>query len=123
MSDHAPDGRTIITLSTGARVGAVAAAVLLIVAAYLLWSPIQLYPSGGFPIQCGTALSFPADDLGKAACGDANIIRQWQAAVFAAAGAVVALGSVYAFGIRRHREPLMGSAAESDPVDQEPAAS
>lgn len=111
MPEHLTDQRTVVTLSTGARVGAVVAVVLLVVAGYLLWSPIQLYPSEGFPIRCGTAANPPTDELGKAACGSVNLIRQWQAGAVAAAGVVVALGSVYAFGTRRRQERLI--AAES----------
>lgn len=109
MPDEKPTNRTVLTLSRGARSGTVLAVLLLIVAAYLFWSPIQLYPSGGFPIMCGTAASPPGDELGRAACGDVNIIRQWQAGAVVAAAVVVALGSVYAFGVRRRVEPLIGS--------------
>lgn len=108
MAEIGPDTRTIVTLSTGARVGVVLALLLLIVAAYLFWSPIQLYPSTTFPIKCGSAANPPGDELGRAACGDVNIIRQWQAAGFVVAALVLAAGSVYAFGVRRRHEYLMG---------------
>ena len=81
MAEHEDGTRTVMSLSTGARVGATVALVLLVGAGYLLWSPIQLYPVDGFPIMCGTAVSPPDNDLGTAACGDINIIRRWQAAV------------------------------------------
>ena len=45
MSETVDDQRTVVTLSVGARIGATIALLLLIAAAYLLWSPIQLYPS------------------------------------------------------------------------------
>jgi hypothetical protein len=109
MSESEDGTRTVVTLSVGARVGATIALVLLVGAAYLLWSPIQLYPSEGFPIMCGSGARVPADTLGTAACGKVNEIRQWQAACVAAAAVVVAVGSVYAFGLRRRREALIGS--------------
>jgi hypothetical protein len=109
MAEGDDDTRTVVTLSVGARVGATIALVLLVGAAYLLWSPIQLYPSDGFPIMCGSGAQLPADTLGTAACGKVNEIRQWQAASLAAAAVVVAVGSVYAFGLRRRRESLIGS--------------
>jgi hypothetical protein len=114
MTEHVDDARedgtrTVMSLSTGARVGIVLALVLLVGAGYLLWSPIQLYPASGFPIMCGTGVVPPADDLGTAACGEVNVIRQWQAGRLAAAAALVALGSIYAFGVRRRRERLIGS--------------
>ena len=109
MADHEDGTRTVVTLSVGARVGAVIALLLLVGAGYLLWSPIQLYPSDGFPIMCGSAANLPSDELGSAACGQVNEIRQWQAGSLAAAALVVAVGSVYAFGVGRRRERLIGS--------------
>lgn len=109
MADGDDDTRTVVTLSVGARVGAVLALLLLVGAAYLLWSPIQLYPGDGFPIMCGSGARMPGDNLGTAACGQVNVIRQWQAGSLAAAAVVVAAGSVYAFGLRRRREALIGS--------------
>lgn len=101
--------RTVVTLSQGARVGLVVALTLLVAAGYLLWSPIQLYPTDGFPTKCGMAASPPSDDLGRAICGDIHFIRQWQAGAVAVAALVIALGSVYAFGLKRREESLIGS--------------
>lgn len=108
MVEQAAHTRTIVTLSTGARLGTSAALVLLVVAAYLLWSPIQLYPTAGFPIDCGTAAAPPADALGAAACGEVNVIRQWQVGGLVASAAVIALSSLWAFGVRRREETLIG---------------
>ena len=63
----------------------VLALVLLVAAGYLLWSPIQLYPPQGFPIKCGSGAAPPDNELGTAACGSVNVIRQWQAGGLAAA--------------------------------------
>jgi hypothetical protein len=109
MSESEDGTRTVVTLSVGARVGAIIALVLLVGAAYLLWSPIQLYPTDGFPIMCGSGAQLPADALGTASCGKVNEIRQWQAGSLAVAAFLVAAGSVYAFGLRRRREALIGS--------------
>ena len=123
MTESSTESRTIVTLPVGARIGAVLGLVLLIGAGYLLWSPIQLYPSEGFPIQCGSAASPPDNDLGTAACGDVNIIRQWQAGSLAVAGLAVALGSLYAFGVQRRREPVIGSTRSETPKsDPSPGA-
>lgn len=104
MTESGDETRTIVTLSVGARVGVVLALLLLIVAGYLFWSPIQLSPSaGGFPVKCGSAANPPGDQLGAAACGQSNVIRQWQAGAFLAAALVVAIGSLYAFGVRAVR--------------------
>ncbi len=88
--------------------------MLLVGAAYLLWSPIQLYPSDGFPILCGSGAHLPGDALGTASCGKVNEIRQWQAGSVAVAAFIVAVGSVYAFGLRRRREALIGSEQSSE---------
>ena len=114
MTEHVDDTRddgtrTVVSLSTGARVGIVLALVLLVAAGYLLWSPIQLYPPQGFPIKCGSAAAPPDNELGTAACGSINVIRQWQAGGLAAAAVLVGVGSIYAFGVRRRRESLIGS--------------
>ncbi|KRE41304.1 hypothetical protein ASG74_12105 [Knoellia sp. Soil729] len=97
-----------MTLSVGAKVAATLALLLLLAAAYLLWSPIQLYPSDGFPIMCGTGASPPTDELGTAACGQINQIRQWQAGALAVAALVVLGGAIYAFGVNRRTEALIG---------------
>lgn len=122
MSDNEDDTRTIVTLSVGARVGAVVAVLLLVAAGYLMWSPIQLYPSNGFPIMCGTAAAPPVDELGSAACGDVNVIRQWQAGSVTLAALFVAAGSIYAFGVRRRGERLIGSPASSDTEPSTPSS-
>lgn len=114
MTEHVDDTRdddtrTVMSLSTGARAGIVLALVLLVAAGYLLWSPIQLYPPEGFPIKCGSAAVPPDNELGTAACGSVNVIRQWQAGGLAAAAVLVGVGSIYAFGVRRRRESLIGS--------------
>ena len=113
MAEHGDGTRTVVTLSVGARVGAVIALLLLVGAGYLFWSPIQLYPSEGFPIMCGSAADLPSDELGTAACGEVNRIRQWQAGSMAVAAVVVAAGSVYAFGVRRRSERLIGAEGSS----------
>lgn len=104
MADPVTESRLDMSLSTGVRVGALIAGVLLITAAVLLWSPIQLYPTDGFPTQCGSAAAGPSDQLGQAMCGQANAIRRWQSGAFAAAAAVVLIGSVYVFGLWRTGE-------------------
>lgn len=108
------DTRTVVTLPVGARIGVTIALLLLIAAAYLLWSPIQLYPADGFPVKCGTGVVPPSDELGDAACGYVNIIRQWQAGALAVAAAVVAVGSVYAFGLGRRTERLIGRSTSGE---------
>jgi hypothetical protein len=113
MADHEAGTRTVVTLPVGARLGATLSLLLLVGAAYLFWSPIQLYPADGFPIMCGTAANPPDNELGAAACGDINTIRQWQAGSLVVAAVVVALGSVYAFGVQRRREQLIGSEQSS----------
>lgn len=114
MSESHDERRTVVTLSVGARVGATIALVMLVGAGYLLWSPIQLYPSDGFPIMCGSGARIPGDTLGIAACGKVNEIRQWQAGSLAVAALVVAAGSVYAFGVQRRKESLIGAASAGE---------
>lgn len=116
MDDSPAETRTIVALPRGARLGMVLSLLLLVLAGYLFWSPIQLAPTAGFPVMCGSAAAPPTDDLGKAACGDVNLIRQWQAGAVAVAALVVAIGSVYAFGVVRRRETLLGSVSSAAPT-------
>ena len=117
MSEPEEGTRSVVTLSVGARVAATLALLLLVGAAYLLWSPIQLYPSDGFPIMCGTGARPPADELGTAACGQINQIRQWQAGALAVAALVVLAGAIYAFGVNRRTEALIGRERVAADVD------
>lgn len=122
MSDTHSTTRTVVSSSTGARIGLMVALIVLIVAGYLLWSPIQLYPAEGFPTKCGMAAAPPRDDLGRAICGDIHVIRQWQAGTLAVIAAVIALGSFYVFGVNRRVEPLLGSenlTSEAEPGTEE----
>lgn len=122
MSDTDNTTRTVVSPSTGARIGLMVALVLLIGAGYLLWSPIQLYPAEGFPTKCGMAAAPPSDELGRAICGDIHLIRQWQAGALAVAALVIAAGSLYAFGVKRREEPLIGSedrTSEAQPGSEE----
>lgn len=118
MAEHDDETRTVMSLSVGARVGMTVALLVLVGAGYLLWSPIQLYPAEGFPIMCGTAATPPDDQLGSVACGKVNVIRQWQAGSLALAAVLVALGSVYAFGVHRRRERLIGRERATQPAHE-----
>lgn len=122
MADHVIESRTGVSLSVGARIGVLVAGVLAVIAGVLFWSPIQLYPANTFPVQCGTAGNPPKNDLGKAVCGDVNVIRQWQAGGFAATSVWVLVGSVYAFGLRRRVEHRVVEAGETTPVTPGAAA-
>lgn len=117
MSETDESTRSVLTLTVGAKLGATLGLLLLVGAAYLLWSPIQIYPSDGFPIMCGTAASPPGDELGTAACGQINVIRQWQAGALAVAALVVLAGAIYAFGINRRTEALIGREHVAADVD------
>lgn len=124
MSDTDNTTRTVVSPSTGARIGLVVALAMLVGVGYLLWSPIQLYPAEGFPTKCGMAAAPPSDELGRAICGDIHLIRQWQAGTLAVIAAVIALGSFYVFGVNRRVEPLLGSedgASKAETGTEEPS--
>lgn len=117
MADINEDEPTAVTLSVGARVGLTLAALLVVAAGYLLWSPIQLYPADGFPIMCGSGARLPADDLGTAACGQVNQIRQWQAGSLVVGAVVLAVGSIYAFGVRRRTDDVNENDGAQSAID------
>ena len=67
--------------------------------------------------MCGTGARPPADELGTAACGQINQIRQWQAGALAVAALVVLAGAIYAFGVNRRTEALIGRERVAADVD------
>lgn len=108
-----PADRTIVSLKLGARIGMVIAALMLVVAGYHLWAPVDITGRGGLQFKCGSVIHPPSGALQVSTCGGV-IDRQRMIVVFTAIGAfVVAAGSIYAFGTNRRRESRL-------PIPSEP---
>lgn len=120
MDDDSRKPRTVISLTVGARGMIVVSILLLLGAAYLFWSPIEVRQSQGFPIDCGSAAAPPSDDLGTALCGLAVDQRAWQSATLVAMALVIAGGGIYVFGVSRTGDPDEGDVA-AEPGDGPPS--
>ena len=106
LVDHITQ-RTVLTLRLGARLGLVAAALVLVFAAYHVWTPIDITGSGGVQFNCGSVIDPPAGVFQVGNCGTI-VDRQRMIVIFSGIAAVViAAGSVYAFGLDRRREQVL----------------
>jgi hypothetical protein len=92
------EDRRVFSLSTGSRICFIVAALLLLLAGYLFWSPLGASVANGFPAKCGSAAHPPSDTLGKAVCGSVNDERRAQALAALGAAVIVAGGGLLAFG-------------------------
>ncbi len=90
--------------SVGTRICFLLAALLLVLAGYLLLAPLERPSSQGPPFGCGTALHPPSDSFARAVCGGLNRQHAMQSGAVAAGAVVLAGGGLLAFGpIRRRR--------------------
>jgi hypothetical protein len=88
----------------GTRICFLLAALLLVLAGYLLLAPLERPSSQGPPFGCGTALHPPSDSFARAVCGGLNRQHAMQSGAVAAGAVVLAGGGLLAFGpIRRRR--------------------
>lgn len=113
------DTRIPVTLRTGARICLLLAAMLVVVAGYLYWSPLGKDTPNGFTVRCGSAESPPTATLDKAACGARADTRRAQVLATLAGAAVLAAGGVLAFGVRR-RPRRESTPTKADEVPGEP---
>jgi hypothetical protein len=98
-----PSGRD---LSVGTRVCLLVAGLLVIVAGYLLVTPLERVGSEGPPFDCGTALAPAGGDFARGVCGDLNQRRLLQGGTVLLLAIGLAGGGRLAFGPpRRRRRP------------------
>jgi hypothetical protein len=101
-------------LAVGTRVCLLLAALAVVMAVYLLVSPLERPTSQGPPFDCGTALTPPSSGFAEAVCGDLNLRRQLQGGAFGVAALVLAGGGLVAFGPAWRRR-LRGPTYDDDP--------
>src|SRR4051812_24610038 len=82
----------------GTRICLLLAALAVLMAIYLLISPLERPTSQGPPFDCGTALVPASGGFADAVCGDINLRRQLQSGAFGVAALVLGGGGVLAFG-------------------------
>ena len=104
----------------GTRICLLLAALALLMAVYLLVSPLERPTAQGPPFDCGTAAAPASGPFARAVCGDINLRRQLQSGAFGVAAIVLAGGGWLAFGPAFRRGPR-GPAFEEDPPDPLPA--
>lgn len=91
--------RTVFSL--GAKLAVTVAVLLVVLAGYLFYSPIQYHGSTDIPVRCGSAASPVKSRFIQGYCGDLNSIRRDQAIGVLIAALVVAAGGIIAFGVSR----------------------
>ena len=79
--------------------------LLVVVAAYLFWSPLEKPTKEGIPFGCSSAANSPSDPFQRKVCGKLNERRQMQAGGFLLAAVIVGVGGVLTFGPARTVEP------------------
>ncbi len=96
--------RTVLVVSTGARICITVALLLLLAAAYLFWSPLEKPTKEGIPFGCSSAANPPTDPFQKKVCGKINQRRQMQAGSLVVAAVIVGAGGVLTYGASRRVE-------------------
>lgn len=106
VTDEEP--RTPLRLSTAAKVSFMVAALLLVLAVYFYFVPINLRTSSGGSFGCGSAASPPGDSFPRSICLDAPRINAFRAYALVAAALITA-------GLGRFFFAVSDSPAESSP--------
>ena len=96
--------RTVTTLSLGARLSLLGGLLLLILAAYFTFVPIQFDTQDGSPFRCGSVADPVGGTFARNVCADRNRINEYRAIATGAAAVVVGLGGALAFGLVRRKE-------------------
>ena len=102
-ADQGPRGRTVTVLSLGSRLSIVVGLLLLVLAGYFFYVPIQFDTQAG-PFKCGSAARPPTDDFGKNTCAYRPMIMRYRALSVGLAAVIVIVGGVASFGAIRRRE-------------------
>jgi hypothetical protein len=106
MEQPSSDVRSVIVISVGARICIMLALLLVVLAAYLFWSPLEKPTKEGIPFGCSTAANPPTEQFPRTVCGQTNKRRQLQAASVLIAAVIVGVGGVLTFGASRRLEQM-----------------
>ncbi len=93
------------SITTGAKASVVAALVLLVAATFILLDPIEQPTTSGPPFRCGTAMDPAQGAFAASFCSGVVRGQQLLAAAFVVSALAVALGGIWAFGIRGRAQP------------------
>ena len=93
-----------MSLSRGARLGAVLGVLLALVAVFLLFVPLEKPTTTGQPFRCGTAVNPQTGDFPDAVCAGIATRYRLEAGLFGLAAVTVSAGALWAFGTVRRRE-------------------
>jgi hypothetical protein len=118
MSEPGLVTRTVYVLHRGARVCFLLAVLLLLLAGYWLFAPIDVPVQGQPMFRCGSAIQPPSGDLAKSVCGRIYQDRQLRAGLVAGAALVTAVGGLFAFGGTRRTVEVVQRA--EPPADHAP---
>ena len=115
MSETRLATRTVFVLNRGARLCLLIAALLLVFAGWLLFSPIDIQSREGPMFNCGSAIRPPVDTFQRNVCGRLAQGRQLETGFVAGAGLITAVGGLFVFGAARRTEQVRAEADEDDP--------
>lgn len=104
MAEQRPAGRTVFTLTRGARAGLLIALLLLVFGAFRMVTPIDLQTTQGPMFACGSGLRPPTDAFQKNVCGRLSEGRQVEVGFEVGGAVIIALGGLLAFGTSRRDE-------------------
>ena len=100
--------------STGTRICLLLAALLLVVAAYFVLSPLMVTTASGSSWNCGTAMNPPSDQFGSGLCGQLNSSYLARGIAALAAAIVTGVGGLLLFGTVPRTEHQLPAPAEND---------
>ncbi|KNX37261.1 hypothetical protein [Luteipulveratus halotolerans] len=104
MPTESADERTVLIPRTGTRVVLLIAVGLLVLAAYLFFSPVTLTGKTGAQFGCGSAFSPATDPFPKNVCGDLPEVARFRAILTAAAGVLIGGVGTAMFGFERRTQ-------------------
>ncbi len=114
MSDQRHPGRTVFVLNRGARACLLLGVLLLLLAVYVLVTPIDAQSPQGPMFACGSGLRPPTDQFQKNICGRLAERQQVQAGFLAGGALIVAVGGVLVFGSSRREERAAAATEDSE---------
>ena len=114
MSETRLATRTVFVLNRGARLCLLLAALTLVFAGWLLFSPIDIQSREGPMFNCGSAARPPSELFQRNVCGRLAQGRQIETGFAAGAALIMAVGGLFVFGASRRTEEVRVDLDEDD---------
>lgn len=114
MSETRLATRTVFVLNRGARLCLLVAALMMVLAGWLLFSPIDIQSREGPMFNCGSGARPPSEVFQRNVCGRLAQGRQIEAGFAAGAALITAAGGLFVFGASRRTEEVRPEPDEDD---------